>query len=161
MSSKASAGRNGGHFSFTIDSYDDFVEASMPSKCKTFEEFCADWRTQKASSGVSAADYLTQGLNASSSALRYLPHKKDIIEAIRRKLSLLTFENDAEPIKELLKELETHGVRIFWPGRYVETVMDLQEKYNDYLENEASKEYFNRKNLRLYNQASTSERIFM
>lgn len=155
------------HFQFTIGSYDDFVEASRPSKCLTFEEFCASWheKNRPKCEKPGPSDYLTQGLNACALALRYLPHKKIEIESIRRQLSLLTFSKDTEALIGLLRDLEKIGARVFWPGAGGQQDEPdhevLKEKYTEYLENEASKEYFNRKNLRLYNESSLNERILM
>lgn len=149
------------HFAFDIGPYEEFVEASMAKNCMTFEEFQAQNCHKSLQKQLSASDYLTQGLNASGTALKYLKHKKTEIEALRLKLSLLTFSDDLETIKGLLKELESLGVRIFWPESPKETDSDMLEKYNVYLENQATQEYFNRKNVRLYKQASVHERLLM
>ncbi len=137
---------------------DSFLDASRSRPCMTFDEFCMQHQRPKART-LTANDYLTLGLNASSDALRYLPHKRESIEAGRKKLSLLTLSNDIEAIRAVLKELETIGVRIFWPDDGPET--DMKELYDTYLENIRFQEYTNRRNLRIFNSSTPEERALM
>lgn len=143
-------------FAFGIADLDTFLEASK--LCLTFDEFCIQESLKRRPQPKTFNDYLTTGLNAANDALRYLPHKRLEIEALRKQLSLHTFANDVNTIMPILKGLEAIGVRVFWPE--TEDV-DMKEAYETYLENIRFQEYTNRRNSRLFQEASEDERKLM
>jgi len=136
---------------------DSFLDASGSKACLSFEEFCSQQKLVSKKPAMTANDYLAIGFNAAATGQRQLPHKKAEIEALRLKLSLLTFSNDVESIKSILLELESLGLRIFWP----EIEKDMKDSYEIYLENIRFQEYMNRRIGRLYAAASPEEKQLM
>ena len=141
------------------------MEASRCKQLMTLEEFTERrHRQSKGPKQVSASDLLSRGLNASKDAQRYLVHHKEALEKLRLKLSLLTFSNDMEAIKEIMISMEQLGVRILWP--HEDPIEDLSsektlELYNDYIFNNQAIELHNRRNERLYNDSTVEERQLM
>lgn len=147
-------------FDLGFKDVDAFLDASRSRACLTFDEFCLDHQLKRIRPRFfTANDYLTLGLNSANAGLRYLPHKRDEIEDIRKKISLLTYSKDSEKICALIKNLEDIGVRVFWPE--VEPEKDMKELYQTYLENVRFQEYTNRRNLRIFNSATSEEKELM
>jgi len=138
---------------------DSFLDASRSRACLTFDEFCFQHQHLRKPKVLTANDYLTLGLNSANDSLRYLPHKREAIESLRRRLSMLTFSKNIEAIRAVIKDLEAIGVRVFWPDQKPDT--DMKELYETYLENVRFQEYTNRKNSRIFNSATPEERELM